>query len=254
MVTRRIFNSVLAASALASGVFLTQTDAMAVDVKLTPDYESVVVRHEGETITVKRIQDTGHILTGGFAKTSRKCPPFCIQPVHVAQGVDTVAELEIFEFMNNEIRAGQGVIIDARTPSWHKKGTIPGSINIPFTVFAADHEDLELQEAFRTLRVRHRDDVSGFTRALEKMFAVFGWFGADQKNDHWDFTMAKDVVIWCNGPWCGQSPRAIRGMVQHGYPPEKIKYYRGGMQMWKILGLTVVASDEETNMAANEHE
>jgi hypothetical protein len=29
-------------------------------------------------------------------------------------------------------------------------------------------------------------------------------------------------------------------LLSHGYPPEKVYYYRGGMQMWKVLGLTVV--------------
>jgi hypothetical protein len=29
-------------------------------------------------------------------------------------------------------------------------------------------------------------------------------------------------------------------MIEAGYPAEKIFYYRGGMQMWRMLGLTVV--------------
>ena len=33
---------------------------------------------------------------------------------------------------------------------------------------------------------------------------------------------------------------AIRAMIREGYPPEMIHYYRGGMQAWKILGLTTV--------------
>jgi rhodanese-related sulfurtransferase len=251
MAIRPILNSVLATTALLSGLFL-QTDALAVDVKLTPEYDSVIVRQNGQAITVQRIQDTNHVLSGGFTKTSRACPPFCIQPTHVAPGVETVGEMEIFEFMNNEMREGQGVLVDARTPSWHEKGTIPGSINIPFTVFEADPNDPTLQDAFKQLRVKHRDDVSAVTRAMEKFFALFGWFGADMKNDNWDFTMAKDVVLWCNGPWCGQSPHAIKAMIAQGYPVEKIKYYRGGMQMWKILGLTVVAPSGNATVASND--
>ena len=56
----------------------------------------------------------------------------------------------------------------------------------------------------------------------------------------WDFSAAKDLVIWCNGPACGQSPRAIRGLLELGYPGDKISYYRGGMQMWQLWGLTTV--------------
>ena len=29
-------------------------------------------------------------------------------------------------------------------------------------------------------------------------------------------------------------------LLKMGYPPEKLKYYRGGMQAWTSLGLTVV--------------
>ncbi|MDF1873231.1 MAG: rhodanese-like domain-containing protein, partial [Vannielia sp.] len=46
-----------------------------------------------------------------------------------------------------------------------------------------------------------------------------------------------------NGPWCGQSPTAARRMIEAGYPADKIYYYRGGMQMWQMLGLTVVAGE-----------
>jgi hypothetical protein len=40
--------------------------------------------------------------------------------------------------------------------------------------------------------------------------------------------------------WCGQSPSGIRAMLREGYPPEKILYYRDGMQGWSTLGLTTV--------------
>jgi rhodanese-related sulfurtransferase len=29
-------------------------------------------------------------------------------------------------------------------------------------------------------------------------------------------------------------------MIEAGFPAEKIYYYRGGMQAWRMLGLTVV--------------
>jgi hypothetical protein len=28
-------------------------------------------------------------------------------------------------------------------------------------------------------------------------------------------------------------------MIDAGYPAERISYYRGGMQSWRVLGLTV---------------
>jgi rhodanese-related sulfurtransferase len=71
----------------------------------------------------------------------------------------------------------------------------------------------------------------------------FGLMGGKQKNDEWDFTSAKKLILWCNGMWCGQSPRAIQGLLELGYPAEKILYYRGGMQVWQSLGLTVIVPD-----------
>ena len=66
-------------------------------------------------------------------------------------------------------------------------------------------------------------------------------FGVAQgKNTVLDFSQAKDLLLWCNGPWCDQSPRAIKGLLRIGYPPHKIHYYRGGMQMWLLMGLTTV--------------
>ena len=51
---------------------------------------------------------------------------------------------------------------------------------------------------------------------------------------------AKTLVMFCNGMWCGQSPASIDALRKFGYPADKIKYFRGGMQTWKILGLTTV--------------
>lgn len=49
---------------------------------------------------------------------------------------------------------------------------------------------------------------------------------------------------FCNGLWCGQSPRNIKGLLKLGYPARKLIWYRGGMQDWEAVGLTTVESDE----------
>jgi rhodanese-related sulfurtransferase len=82
-------------------------------------------------------------------------------------------------------------------------------------------------------------------RSLEKV----GLFSGDKKTDTWDFSEARQLLLWCNGPWCGQSPRAIKALLGHGFPAEKVSYYRGGMQMWKVLGLTVVIPKEAEAVA-----
>jgi rhodanese-related sulfurtransferase len=156
-----------------------------------------------------------------------------------APGVTPVGEAEVFDFMERQLLDTTGVLVDARTPAWHKRGTIPGSISIPYTVFEKDKDDPELVQVMQRLGAHRRGEVNAAVRGIEKLGLMDGAF----KNDDWDFSNAKDLLIWCNGPWCGQSPRAIRALVELGYPTGKIFYYRGGMQAWQILGLTTITPD-----------
>jgi hypothetical protein len=109
-------------------------------------------------------------------------------------------------------------------------------VNYPFTLFDKEADSPEVIDILETLGAREREEIG----AVEKLLEDWGWVDIGHKTDDWDFTDAKDLVVWCNGPACGQSPRAIRGLLRMGYPGEKIKYYRGGMQMWQLWGLTTV--------------
>lgn len=222
---------------------LMSRSAMATtEVKITQDLPYALVSHEGDTVRVQRIQNQDNVLRGGFAKTSRKCPPFCIQPQQVAPGVETVGELEMIDFMSKQLKDGSGLIIDARTESWYQKGTIPGSINIPFTVFTLPPDDPRLTEALATIGVTPSTNRGFFANLWVTIKDLLGI----QKREHaaWNFANAKELVLWCNGMWCGQSPRAIKGLLALGYPVEKLHYYRGGMQAWRVLGLTTVEPGE----------
>lgn len=194
------------------------------------------VMHNGRSVKVQRVQDREFELHGYFARTSRECPPFCLHPMSVDPGVKTVGELEIFHFMENQLRDGTGVLIDARTPEWHAKGTIPGSVNLPFTLLSKGVDDPEMIEVLVSFGAKPRGEVGAVTKTLE------GWGVLKPENvtDAWDFSECKELVLWCNGPACGQSPRAIQGLLEVGYPAEKISYYRGGMQVWQLFGLTTV--------------
>lgn len=205
-------------------------------VPLVPGKPYLHVIHEGRSVKVQRVQDQDFELKGYFAKTIRKCPPFCIQPEVAAPGVATIGEVELFDFMETKLRDNTGILIDARTPSWYRKGTIPGSVNIPFTVFAKDKTDPEFLSVMHSFGAKPRGEIG----AVEGMLENLGWSEATNKTKDWDFTGAKELVLWCNGPACGQSPRAVRSLVDAGYPPDKVKYYRGGMQMWQLWGLTTV--------------
>jgi len=221
---------------LASAALTFSVQAKEVTVKITNDKSYSTVQDGGELVKISRIQDTTHVINGSFAKTSRPCPPFCINPISLDKRVQTVAELEVIKFMETTMFRGTGVLVDARTTSWYKKGTIPGSRNIPFTIFEKDVNDVELAEVLESLGAVERDSVNPVLRMVESI----GLLNGDQKTEKWDFSEAKDLLLWCNGPWCGQSPRAIRGLLSAGYPAEKLYYYRGGMQMWQSLGLTTI--------------
>jgi rhodanese-related sulfurtransferase len=192
--------------------------ARALDVNLTAELPSVDVMHAGKKVMIQRNQDTTNTINPDFASTSRKCPPFCIQPGKVAVGVDTIGELEVIQYLKKMSEGDANVIVvDSRTPDWVAKGTIPGSVNIPWDQLNVGHSDpITVQDILeKHLNVRNQD---GF----------------------YLFDNAKTVVMFCNGPWCGQSPVNIRGLLKIGYPAHKIKWYRGGMQDWEMLGLTTV--------------
>lgn len=225
-------------------VFVAATGSVsALEVNIAPGLEFVETAHEGEVVRIQRIQDQNNLISGGFAQTSRKCPPFCIQPMLVAPGVTTVGELEVLDFIKNKLNNGDGILIDARTPDWYVKGTIPGSTNIPFTTFSEETDPLVLGAALRKVGVRRKSGTNVFASVWKNIQSLIGK-KSGPASTHWDFSEAKELVLWCNGMWCGQSPRAIHGLLKIGYPAEKLNYYRDGMQAWLILGMTVVVPPE----------
>jgi rhodanese-related sulfurtransferase len=235
-------------TALFAAALVFAAGTLAVEIKIDENLPFVDVQHEGQAVRVQRIQDEENVLSGGFAKTSRKCPPFCIHPMQAAPGVTTVGELELLAFVKSHVEKGTGLLIDARTPEWYTKGTIPASVNIPFTVFGKPANDPEFLAAVEKLGVKPKSP--SFIEKL--LFSLKRMLGKDVNENalHWDFHKAKDILLWCNGPWCDQSPRAIKGLLKIGYPAEKMRYYRGGMQLWQILGLTVVVPGAEVAPAA----
>ena len=190
-----------------------------VEVKITPDLASVEVTHDGKKTSITRNQNQKNTVNPDFAKTSRKCPPFCIQPAVVAPGVETIAELEVLEYLAR-MNAGDDsiLVIDSRTPDWVRRGTIPGAVNSPWTALNP---------------ARGADPISIGEIMVNK-------FGVKELEGLWDYSNAKTLVMFCNGMWCGQSPNNILNLLKFGYPADRIKWYRGGMQDWEILGLSTV--------------
>ncbi len=211
-------------------------------VKITENKSYSTVHDGSELIKISRIQDTSNVIDESFAKTSRPCPPFCINPLSLDERIQTVAELEVIKFMETQLYHGEGVLVDTRSQYTHQQGTIPGSMNIPFSVFEKAADSVELTEVFESLGVVERSGVNPVLLMVEG----FGLLEGNQKTERWDFSHAKDLLLWCDDPWCDQSPRAIQGLITAGYPAEKLYYYRGGMQMWQSLGLTTVMPKNES--------
>ncbi len=184
-------------------------------VKIARDIPSVKINDHGVTVEIKRIQDTAHKLTDDFAKTSRECPPHCISEIEPIKGVQTLGELELIDFIKNKVYKKKGLLIDARIKSLYEIETIPGAINIPFTLLKTNSEKI-----------------------IDRLFTLLG--AKKLENGKYDFSNAKDLAVFSNGIWGRQSVLFIEDMVKYGYPKEKLHYYRGGMQAWKLLGLTTV--------------
>lgn len=211
------FHTLLTAGALVLGLAFTGS-ASAAAVNITPDLESITVKHGGKMVKIMRNQNQKNTVNPAFAKTSRKCPPFCIQPAKLAPGVETIGEVEVINYLKQMQTDDSIMVIDSRTPDWAAKGTIPGSVNIPWTA----------------LNPAKGADPISIGEILEDKF------NAKNLEGLWDYTNAKTLVMFCNGMWCGQSPNNIKNLLKFGYPAHKIKWYRGGMQDWEILGLTTV--------------
>lgn len=177
------------------------TSVLADPVNIQPDVAAITIETENGPVDISRVQDNANKVSGDWALTSRACPPFCVQPMSPASGVTTIGELELLAMLQDP----EAVVIDSRVSKHFEGGSIPGAISMPFNE-AADR---------------------------------LGELGCEIDFDGFECTEPKKVALFCNGPWCGQSPTAARRMIEAGYPPEMIHYYRGGMQVWRMLGLTV---------------
>ncbi len=197
---------------------LVPGEAPALEVNITAGLASVDVIHHGRKVTIMRNQNQSNSVNPDFAKTSRKCPPFCIQPSELATGVKTIAELEVLHFLERISDGDESMmVIDSRTPAWVEKGIIPGTVNIPWDTLNIGESDPDVVQEI-----------------LESQL------GATRRDDFWNFDNVKTLVLFCNGPWCGQSSTTIEGLLKIGYPAHKILWYRGGMQDWESLGLTTL--------------
>lgn len=187
-------------------------DKTAKPVFISPAVISIDIKHRGKVIKLQRNQDRDNEISDFYLPTYRGK----IQPMHpfTPHQVETIGTLEMIDYIQQKSENNDNlVIIDTRTPDWVAiSGGIPTAVNIPYIQFKNQEKALEI---------------------MENQLGV-------QVDDTFDFTYAKTLVMYCNGIWCGQTPEAVKALLNYGYPAAKIKYFRGGMQNWKALGLTTV--------------
>ncbi len=229
-------HQLITASAAVIALSLSATvSAEKLAVGITPDLQKLEFAHDGKSYTIMRNQDEKNTVNENFAKTSRKCPPFCIQPLALAPGVETLGEVEIIHYIKKMSEGENILVVDSRTPDWVERGTIPGAKNIPWT----------------KLNPAKGATTEGIIEVMTKEFGAKLAEGADaftvdeavaegNASKAFDYSQAKTLVMFCNGMWCGQSPNNILNLLKFGYPAEKLKWYRGGMQDWEVLGLSTV--------------
>ncbi len=202
-----------AAVAFMASLMAVGSAVQAQDVRITTFRADSTFTLNGQTFTVTRDQNTRAVVQGDYALTSRPCPSNCIQPMIVANGVETLGELEVLDFLEERVTGGVGLLLDTRAPTDFATGSIPGSVNVPVTTLAADN--------------RFRGDI---LRALGAIPQVDGSL---------DFSGAMTLALYSGGVWSDDAPAAIRHLLEAGYPANKLFYYRGGMQAWAHVGLTI---------------
>lgn len=211
--------------AISLFAFILFAPSLEAQVNITSTLSSLTVEHGAEEVVIERVQDTENLIDFNYQFTSRPCPPFCVQPMQLAPGVETIGELELLDYLRRREESGAAVLlIDSRTSDWAERGMIPGAINIPWT---------ELYPG--------RASAEQIAEHLEFSF------GARFSEGLWHFSSARTLILYCNGMWCGQSPTNIRALLEIGYPAQKLKWYRGGMQAWETLGLTTIAADTDSS-------
>lgn len=197
--------------------------------------EGIIIDKDDSSFVIKRIHDQEcrkingadpkNIWSGNYANPN--LPEKCIKkfvttvgkitPININKKVKTIGELEVINFIEKSQTNENMLLIDARLPDWFLQMTIPTAENIPFTYFNKE---------------KYPDDF----------YDVLEMIGAEEISEgKYDFSKAKELVLFCNGPWCPQSTFAIKNLIKIGFPQEKLSWYRGGMYSWKMLNLTTTS-------------
>jgi rhodanese-related sulfurtransferase len=177
------------------------TNNKQLELNITTTLRSIKVKHQKEEVLIKR-----------HAKNNEHtCPPFCIQPMSI-NNIHAVGEVEVLEFIKTLKEKKSKLLIDARSSTLYKISTIPGAINIPYSM------------------------LKNKSKYQKKVLELLG---ATQHHSSWLFKKVPTLLIFGNSEEENQATQAIRSLLKLAYPAHKLHYYRGGVASWKRLGLTL---------------
>jgi len=169
---------------------------------ITPNFNSVKVLHEEDEVLIER----------KLLNKNLTCPPFCIEPMNI-KGVTTLGELEVLDFIDKLKEKKGRLFIDVRENNLYERETIPGSINLPFSMLKDGS--------------KYQGEVLRLLGAKLKKSSV-----------EWSFKRAQRLLIFGDSASTPEAVKSLKTLLRLGYPSSKLYYYRGGVSSWKALGLT----------------
>ena len=219
-----MFKIFLGSFVIASSILAADLQTTGVEVTLENGKKSVVKR-EAKPKECETVAFDPKDIFGGVHQAASSVSENCkrsfvtyfgkISPMKAAENIDTYGEVEVLDFIEKSKNNKNLLLVDTRTENWYNHETIATAVNVPYVYMKKSQYPDEFEEALET-------------------------FGVEKKDGKYDFTNAKTLLMFCNAIWCGQSPEAMKELIAIGYPQEKMKWYRGGMQSWLSVGLTTI--------------
>ena len=172
-----------------------------IELNITETLTSITIVHENQTVRIKRTPKN----------QEHTCPPFCIQPMNI-KGVRTVGELEVLKFIKELKGKEAKLLIDIRNSKLYNQNTIPGAINIPYSMLKNKSNYQE---------------------------QVFQLLGGKKRGEKWIFKLVSTLLIFGESEEDSEATKSIETLLEHSYSAQKIYYYRTGIDAWNRLGLTL---------------
>ncbi len=229
-----------------TGTMLSFSEALLADAEkgdatapLKEDMPYLFVVHKGRSIKIIRdINRSFKIpskIRNSLMFTSDACPPFCLQPLTLDDlPVKTVAEAEIIDFMSTQLRDNKGILIDVRHPKRYVASTIPGSVNYFIQMIQKGAGDEAFDSMLKSLGAKRRDKISWLTQQMENI----GLSSTSELTENWDFTQAKELILWGESATDKTPVDGIRVLLKAGYPAHKIHWYHSGIASWTFWGFS----------------